>query len=145
MSTLKIKVVDSNSKWTLDTDTTLDFMQQSCPNFFKTKFGKRETYSTYRGQLIVRNTRTLDHGFGNKRSFRDTTVYLFLVATTDKTHRVPDFMCVSAGNEVKGVAQAKKLIDRILGCGWYAYDMDKRQRQIDAVQRILDSGYTADR
>jgi hypothetical protein len=82
-------------------------MEKGCPLFFKTKFGKRETYSVYRGQLIVRYSVQFTNG-----TQRLTSVYLFFG---------DDLNCISSGSDINTEGQAKKLIDRVLDGGIYRY------------------------
>jgi len=98
---------------TLDESTSLADIQQAEPMFFKTPFGKRETYTMYRGQLIVRYTVSRPRMFNPAESFRKTTIHLF-----DKesgTH------CVSSDTTVKDIRHAKRIIDRIITKGSYQY------------------------
>jgi hypothetical protein len=97
----------------VDESTSLVDMQQSCPTFFRNPSGKRETYTIYRGQLIVRCTVQ----FTGCKPERKTIVYLFFISGEMKN----DTFCVSAGSKLKGVRQAKKLIDKILDGGIYYY------------------------
>jgi len=91
-------------------------MRNRCPVFFRTPHGKRETFTVYRGQLIVRNT--VDFGGGKPQ--RRTVVYLYLVESLDDSeHGMPDLFCVGHPD---GVRQAKRLIDQILESGEYSFD-----------------------
>jgi len=104
--------------------TSLANIREKDPKFFATKLGKRETYTMYRGALIVRNTvAELLYGI-HRKNVRKTTVYLFVVGGNDSQTHYPYTFCVSAGNHVKSIAQAKKLIDRILEEQRYSYDLD---------------------
>lgn len=68
--------------------------------FFKVKHGKRETYTFYRGCIIVRNTVEFD----GCRPRRMTTVYIYS-ADIEGTHHLCD-----AGS----IAGAKRMIDTVL-------------------------------
>lgn len=91
-------------------------MARACPLFFRTKFGKRETYTGHRGQLIVR----FSSGFGQAGTdARRTAAYVFLVngyaGSDDNTKTTtPDLFCVAHGSEVTSVRQAQRLIDKLL-------------------------------
>ncbi len=84
----------THNEWWSEVD-----VRRTVPNFFRTKFGKRETYTFYRGFIIVRNTVQ----FTNSRPQRKTTLYLF--TGTDTLHMD------GAGNSVRS---AKKRADEIL-------------------------------
>jgi hypothetical protein len=94
--------------------TSLAEIKTKVPSFFTTPFGKRETYTMYRGFLIVRNTVQFSSG-----SERKTIVYLF----THNLEGRPDTFCVSPGTQLSGIQDAKKLIDKILETGRYEYGM----------------------
>ncbi len=103
----------------------LDIMH-NCYGFFATKNGKRETYTVYRGQLIVRNTVTFGNGYGNRKTSRRTTVYLylpkgFLPQETEPVNHRPDTFCISSGSNIQSIRDAEKLIDRVLDGGKYFY------------------------
>lgn len=70
------------------------------PLFFKTKFGRRETYSSYKGFLIVRHT------LPESRQ-RITILYIFFKNLEGHA----DFLCI---DHPKNVKYAKKLADDIL-------------------------------
>jgi len=108
-----ISNTDSHCQFRVDESTSLSTIQAACSTFFKTPHGKRETYDTYRGFLIVRNTVQFTGGKPERR----TTVYLFDLDTNDT-------FCVSAGVDLSGVAHAEALIDRILTMGEYHYGTD---------------------
>ena len=74
------------------------------PSFFRTPHGKRETYSFYRGFIIVRNTRQ----YTGCRPERYTQVYIIIPADRNVFHVGFD------GNTVKS---AQRMIDRILNIG----------------------------
>jgi hypothetical protein len=94
--------------------TTLDTIRINCPTFFKTPHGKRETYSMYRGFLIVRNTVRYSN-----ISERRTAIYLY----TNDLEGSPGTLCVSGGQDLKTIKQTKKLVDRIITTGAYSYGM----------------------
>jgi len=65
-----IKTFSSNV--TIDEASKLEDMQRTQTLFFKNKHGQRETFSTHRGCLIVRNT----NAFGEK-TMRCSAIYLY--------------------------------------------------------------------
>lgn len=109
----KILFQQTGNVYEVDEHASLDDIQQAEPRFFKTPHGGRETYSMYRGQLIVRNTRRLS----NNKKYRDTTVYLWVLAMETR----PTTFCVSAGIALTSVLRAQRLIDTILDGGIYYY------------------------
>lgn len=98
----------------LDELASLVDMERECPLFFKTKHGNRETYTVYRGCLIVRNTVNFTHG-----KERKTTVYAFF----HDTESGYDLLCVSAGSKINSVITAKRLIDRMIESREHHYGM----------------------
>ncbi len=92
----------------VDENNHLHDMEQSCPRFFKTSHGKRETFTPYRGCMIVRNTVK----FTGCKPERKTVVYLY----TGDLEGSPDFFCCPEAN-VKSIDQAKRYIDRVLAAG----------------------------
>ena len=90
----------------VDEDKSLSEMKSYCGNFFNKPFGKRETYSVHRGQLICRHTVK----FGNVPE-RHTVIYLYFV--NGKMNN--DTLWVHSGKETN--KQAQKIIDRILDNG----------------------------
>lgn len=104
---------DSECQFRVDESTSLSTIQAECPTFFRTPHGKRETYDTYRGFLIVRNTVQFPGGKPTRR----TTVYLYDLDSKDT-------FCVSAGVDLGGVPHAEALIDHILTVGEYHYGTD---------------------
>jgi hypothetical protein len=100
----------------VDESTDLHTIERACPTFFRTPHGKRETYDTYRGQLIVRNTVKFD-----RKSVRRTVVYLFFVSGEMKN----DTFCISSGCDLACVQDAKRLIDLVLDGGEYEYGIGK--------------------
>jgi hypothetical protein len=99
----------------INENTSLSDMERNCPLFFKTKHGKRETYTIHRGQLIVRNTVQFTGG----RPERKTAVYMY----TPDLEGSPDLFCVSSGSNLKSIDGAKGLIDRIIEGKKYEYGM----------------------
>lgn len=86
----------------IDEHASLSDMQSCEPLFFKTKHGKRETYTVYRGFLIVRNTVQ----FTGEASHRRTVVYAFSTENGS--------FCVSSGKNLSGIYEAKELIDHLI-------------------------------
>jgi hypothetical protein len=111
-----IKDSEGEPMGNVDEHTGIARMRARCPNFFRTKHGGRETYTVHRGQLIVRGTVQ----FTDSRPERRTVVYLYCVDGDLED----DTFCVSTGY-LTTVAQAKKLIDRILDGGRYTFAMDR--------------------
>jgi hypothetical protein len=99
------------AKHEIDEHATETIMRQACPQFFACTHGSRETYTVYRGQLIVRNTVY----FERNRPERKNTVYAFLVDSGD-------LFCVSGGRDLSSVRDAKRYIDVLLERGAYFYD-----------------------
>jgi len=84
-----------------DDGITESEIRNAIPNFFKTKFGKRETFTFYRGFVICRHTVQ----FTGEKPKRRTVVYVY----------VPEFkdtLCVTS--ELGSIRQAKAYIDVIL-------------------------------
>lgn len=109
---MKIKL-QGGSEVDFDTTATEETMRHNCPLFFRTPHGKRETYTVYNGSLIVRNTVQ----FTGCRPQRMTAVYLCLSNLAGH----PDLFCVSAGSNISSIAQAKRLVDRIIAAREYHY------------------------
>ena len=117
-------VFESGNVYVVDDQVSLADIERSCPNFFKTPHGKRETYSMYRGFLIVRNTVTFGaRAFYPGKPERRTTVYLCYL-DDELPHRRFDTSCVSSGCELGSVRQAERLADKILETGRYKYGME---------------------
>jgi len=95
----------------VDETVPLSTMKHDCPNFFRTKFGRRETYDVYRGFLICRCTVQ----FTGCRPIRKTTVYLYDPVRKDTMH--------CGGDDIHNIGHARKLIDRILKCRRMWFDM----------------------
>ena len=104
----KVQHRDTGSVWLVDENASLHDIENNCPLFFKTKHGKRETYSVYRGCLIVRATRQ----YTGTKPYRDTTVYLY--GSCQSEGDGIDVICVSAGSRCTSTYYAKKLIDHML-------------------------------
>jgi hypothetical protein len=107
----KVRNRDTCSVFEIDEDAGLCDMERACPTFFRVKHGSRETYSVYRGCLIVRNTVRFTH-----RSVRMTEVYLFC-----KLEGQESLFCVSAGSDLKSIRHAKRFTDLTLDGGEYFY------------------------
>ena len=101
----------------IDEEHYLADMENKCWGFFKTPHGKRETYTVYRGQLIVRNTMQ----FTGEKPTRMTAVHLYFPNGYADNPGHADLFCISAGSGVGTVRQAEKLIDRVLDGGIYHY------------------------
>ena len=99
--------IGANSTFYVDPTASLDDMQQKCPLFFRTAHGKRETYTPYRGCLIVRNTVT----FTGCKPVRKTAIYLFGQHCDTFNH---DFSTVCFCYTFPSVAVAKRVIDEVL-------------------------------
>lgn len=111
---LIVKSRNTGSRFKVDQWTSEHEMRCRCPKFFQTPHGKRETYTIHRGQLIVRNTVQ----FTGCKPERRTVVYLYVIESLDdKLHGTPDTLCVSSQENVNSIAQAKRLIDRLLDNG----------------------------
>lgn len=105
----------TGSLWEIDEHLSLTDIEQGCPMFFRCPHGRRETYTVYRGQLIVRNTVQ----FTGCRPQRKTTVYL---VTTHEVHRgnwrrTPNFETFCLGSDYSTIYQAQRAIDRVLDGG----------------------------
>jgi len=99
----QIKLRYSNTSLAHDDSVSECTIRSNCPNFFNCKHGKRETYTFYRGCIIVRNTVQ----FTGCPPERKTTVYLYFPESPDTLH-----LCWS-----KDVRDAKRTIDRVLEAG----------------------------
>ena len=93
---------------TIEETTHLDTMRSNCSTFFKVPHGKRETFTVYRGQLIVRNTCSF-----RGKPIRTITVYLYTI------EHGGDLFCISANDKLKTIAETRHLIDKVLDCGTY--------------------------
>lgn len=107
----------SGSELIIDEDATLNDVESGEPLFFKTPHGKRETYTMYRGFMIVRNSVKFT---GQRQSTRRTIVYLF----TKKMETKPGTLCVSAGHSLSGIPAARRLIDTIIERQSYEFGME---------------------
>jgi hypothetical protein len=85
-------------------------MRNTCPKFFVTPHGNRETFTVYRGQLIVRNTVQ----FTGCKPTRRTALYLYLV-NCQNDNCVPDLLCVGWPSSIR---KTKRLIDEIITRGF---------------------------
>jgi hypothetical protein len=97
--------------------TESDF-RNKCPMFFRTPHGKRETFNSHRGCLIVRNTVT----FSGSKPARMTAVYLFFPDGFIEEGRITgraDTFCVSSNASLSSIRQAERFIDHILDSGKY--------------------------
>lgn len=110
---IQVKMTSTDNVWTVDETACLVDVERAEPKFFKFPHGKRETYSMYRGFLIVRHTVQLT----GRRPERRTVVYLF---GKDETGH-PATLCVSAGWSPGSIRAAERLIDAILQRGTYTY------------------------
>jgi hypothetical protein len=109
-----IKERDGRVMGEVNEHTSLATIKQECPLFFKTNHGRRETYSMYRGQLIVRNTVQ----FTNCAPERRTVIYLYFVSGS----MANDTFHIDSGRQT--LAQAKGKIDRILDGKSFPYDTE---------------------
>jgi hypothetical protein len=111
----RIRVICLNgtgSLWQIDERLSLSDIERNCPKFFSCTHGKRETYTIYRGQLIVRNTVQFT-GMPKKRK---TTVYLVVTHQVSRGnwHRKGNFDTFCLGSDFSGIESAKRAIDRVL-------------------------------
>lgn len=104
-----VKNRETGSIWEVNELNSQVDVENHCPLFFSCKHGRRETYTFYRGQIIVRNTVQ----FTGVPPERRTVVYLFV---KEPEHSSYDTMCVG---HPSSIYQAKKLIDEILESGEY--------------------------
>jgi len=96
-------------------DASFSDIETACHLFFKTKHGKRESYSVHRGCLIVRATTVIC-----RVPTRMTSVFLFLPHGHEDGGR-PDLFCVSGCASLRSIAQAKQYVDGLLAYGDYSY------------------------
>lgn len=125
--------VKMQSGWTIEVneDISIVDIQRGEPGFFKTKHGKRETYTVYRGCLIVRSTQNLGRRmFREGTPTRGTAVYLY---GTSSENNKPTTFCI-AGVDVKTIPQAKRLIDRVLELGWYSYGLKSKTVTVELTR-----------
>lgn len=108
----QVRNENTGSVYDIDESKCVHDMERACPRFFKTKHGKRETFSDYRGCLIVRHTVQ----YTGSRPQRETVVYAFC-----ELEGRMDLFCVSIGSRCNSIAQAKRLIDDLLDNGVYSY------------------------
>lgn len=100
-----------------ETLTQMDLRNSAAePHFFSSKLGKRETYTSYRGFLIVRNTVKFSHG-----SERRTVLYML--------HRNEKGLvcssCITPSGPLANINQAKRLADLIIETGRYWYGVGR--------------------
>ena len=95
----------------IDEGVSLDYIKKAEPLFFKTPHGKRETYTVYRGFLIVRNTVQLT----GRKPERRTSVYLFDIVDEATFY-------ISTGLNLRSIAHAKNFIDRVIEKGTIQVD-----------------------
>jgi hypothetical protein len=109
-------LTSSGNRLIIDEATTVGDIRKGEPNFFHHPHGSHELFQVYRGALIVRNTVQ----FTGCKSERRTAIYLWVKDQEGNswTH------CVSAGHTLKGVRQAKKLVDKIIETKSYQYGMN---------------------
>jgi len=93
------------NKWEIDELGTLEEMKEQCPRFFETAHGDNETFSVYRGQLIVANTQK----FTGCKPIRKMVVYLNF---RNEDVNCP-LMCASSRFDLKTKHEAMELIDEI--------------------------------
>ena len=106
MAQIPIKVYDSI--YMVDEANSLVDFERAEPLFFSVKFGKREMFTIYRGCLICRHTVQ----FTGERPTRRTVAYLW-----GRIGGKLASFCIAPGGELKSVAQAQRLIDRVLESG----------------------------
>lgn len=106
-----VQNLDTGTIWTVDEFASLSEMQENCPKFFNTKFGKREYFVTYRGCLIARHTVIFSNG-----PSRRTIIYAYVKTETDK----PYLFHVSS--LARDLLTAKKMIDCLLNEQTYSYN-----------------------
>ena len=109
-SNIKLKSKGTDIVYEVNEKVRLHEMKQGLWSFFKTPYGDRETYTVYRGQLIVRNTVQFTGGSPSRR----TMVYIYCVASNEGKCEMPDTFHVGQSSSIY---QAKKLIDEILESG----------------------------
>lgn len=106
-----VTITKDNFKFGVNTDLSLAKVQDLIPNFFKTKFGKRETFEMYRGFLIVRHTLDLSGGVHT----RETVIYLVAVYTEDQSvNPIPDTYFAGYASSSRS---ARSWIDHIIKKG----------------------------
>lgn len=101
MTTVTLESI--NAKYEVDENACLVDIERAEPLFFKTPHGKRETFTVYRGFLIVRNTVRITN-----KPERRTVVYIFGKSSTSGELQT---LCVFHPN---GIPQAKRMIDKAL-------------------------------
>ncbi len=101
----------SGATITIDEKADLPDMERAATHFFQKTHGRRETYTIHRGCIIVRCT--------PRGMTRQTSVYLFGISSESGKKTFFN----TAGCNVDGIDQAKKLIDIILKQGWCNYGL----------------------
>lgn len=118
MSNTMTKVRNANTgiEFEIDELSSLSDIERKCPAFFLFRFthGKRETYSVYRGFLIVRSTVK----FTREKPKRRTVLYLY-GRTLGENHGPDTFHITS---DLSSVRQAHRCVDRIIQKGEYNFD-----------------------
>ena len=114
----RIRVIcfeNTGNLWQVDEWLSQTDVERGCPVFFRTPHGKRETYTMYRGQLIVRNTVQ----FTGASPQRMTTVYLVTTHEISRGnwHRKENFETFCLGSDYSNINSAKRAIDRVLESG----------------------------
>lgn len=110
----------TGSRIVVDENANLHEMQTAAPVFFRNKHGRRETYASYRGQLIVRNTAV----FGGQPT-RTTAVYVYGRYLSLGKLGEAVFLCASSGTPLVSIRHAKQFIDTILCSREYWYGMPR--------------------
>lgn len=82
--------------------------------FFRNKFGKRETFTFYRGAVIVRHTVDIDRF---QRSVRRTVPYVYVCRTCDDPTNYKNYTLWCVSDFEGDLRQAKRKIDKILEGG----------------------------
>jgi hypothetical protein len=106
---------------TIDQMAYLGEMENMLVHFFKKPHGNRETYTVYRGCLIVRCT----VNFGNGPE-RKTTCYLFYkTPAPEGSGRLPtaSTSCINPDSPPNSIKGAERLIDKVLDGGVVYYGM----------------------
>jgi hypothetical protein len=98
----------------IDEAADIDDVRRAVPNFF-TGNRRRESFTMHRGAVISRCTVQ----FTGRQPERHTSVYLF----TRNMEGGADTMCVSGGQHLASVRQAKRLVDHIITTGRYEFGM----------------------
>ena len=106
---------------TINEDHSIVDIESSEPEFFNFNLGKRQTYTMYRGCLIVRYTIKIHNSdrvtFRNERC---TVAYLFGADVLSY------FIFFDGGWPINSIREAKKTIDKIIEQGWYSYGLKQK-------------------